>query len=100
MKALLNEEDPASDAVYNFYLDSAENVICEIRNTNYVEAQYEQTQLKMAIEMYNKRGAEGQTSHGENGINRNYENSGISKSLLDEVTPFCKTPISTRRVLP
>jgi len=79
-------------------LDSAKDVICEIRYTDYVESNFERTQIKIAIELYNKRGAEGQTEHGENGIERKYENSGISKSLLNEITPFAKTPFSTVRV--
>ena len=99
LKSLLNEGAPASDTVYTFYLDSAEKVICEIRNSDSVESNYELTQIKMAIEMYNKRGAEGQTSHSENGIARNYEASGISQTLLDEVTPFAKTPFSVKRVI-
>lgn len=40
------------------------------------------------VEVFNKQGAEGQTSHGENGISRTYENAFISNSLFRNVVPF------------
>ena len=39
--------------------------------------------------MLNKRGAEGQTSHSENGISRSYENADIPESMLKSIIPFC-----------
>lgn len=97
MKQLLSEVDPENDSLYEFYLNSASSVICEIRNTDAVESKYEYTQIKIAIELYNKRGVEGQTGHSENGINRTYEASNISSSLLSEITPVVKTPFSSVR---
>ena len=52
-----------------------------------VPVQYEHLQLEIAIYMLNKRGAEGQTSHSENGISRSYENADIPKSMLMSITP-------------
>lgn len=52
-----------------------------------VPVQYEHLQLEIAIYMLNKRGAEGQTSHSENGISRTYENADIPKSMLRSITP-------------
>lgn len=52
-----------------------------------VPVQYEHLQLEIAIYMLNKRGAEGQTSHSENGISRSYENADIPKSMLRSITP-------------
>lgn len=89
-----NEED-----ILQFYLDNARDIICEIRNSDKVEPKYKSTQVKMAVEMYNKRGAEGQISHGENGINRGYESSDISYSLINKIIPVAKTPFSTVRVI-
>lgn len=94
MKLLLSEDVPESDIVYEFYIDSASSVICNIRNTTTVESRYEPTQIKIAIELYSKRGVEGQVGHGENGISRSYESSGISDSLLSEITPKLKSPFS------
>lgn len=52
-----------------------------------VPVQYEHLQLEIATYMLNKRGAEGQTSHSENGISRSYENADIPKSMLRSITP-------------
>lgn len=90
---------PESDVILQFYLDSARDIICEIRNSNLVETKFMNTQLKMAIEMYNKAGAEGQTSHSENGMVRTYEASDISPSLIGKVTPVAKTPFSSIRMV-
>ena len=54
----------------------------------YVEDRYQDLQLRMAIDLYNKIGAEGEITHQENGIRREYESSWISKQLLDEVVPY------------
>lgn len=84
-----------SDAVLQFYLDDAKNIICEIRNTNYVEAEYETIQIKIAIEMFAKRGAQGQLTHSENGIYRSYKSGDISEDLLAQITPRVKTPYTS-----
>lgn len=44
-----------------------------------------------AMDLYNKTGSEGQLSHSENGINRTYESSWISESLLSGIVPMVKT---------
>lgn len=98
LKALLGDV-PENDDVLQFYLDSASDIICDIRNSDSVETKYLTTQIKMAIELYNKRGAEGQVAHSENGISRSYEKADISDSLLSQVTPFAKTPFTSTRVI-
>lgn len=95
----LLENPSSSDTVLEFYLDNAKDIICDIRNTDIVEDKYLTTQIKIAIELYNKRGAEGQISHSENGITRMYEKSDISPSLISNITPFAKTPFSATRVV-
>lgn len=55
-----------------------------------VPIRYQNLQCEIAVYLLNKRGAEGQTSHNENGINRGYENGGIPDSMLKQVTPFCR----------
>lgn len=54
-----------------------------------VPAKYETVQLEIAAYMLNKRGAEGQTQHSENGITRQYENADIPSSMLKAITPHC-----------
>lgn len=97
-KNVLGNPDDDLD-VLQFYLDSANDIICDIRNSDKVETQYLNTQIRIAVELYNKRGAEGQTGHSENGITRQYEKSDISPSLLDTITPIVKTPYSKVRVI-
>lgn len=88
-----------SDEILGFYLDNAQEIICELRNSNEVESQYSTVQIKMAIEMYSKMGAEGQTSHTENGISRMYEKADLSPSLMSQITPVVRTPFSKVRVV-
>ena len=52
-----------------------------------VPARYETKQVEIAVYLYNKRGAEGQTSHNENGINRTYESADVPESLMRGITP-------------
>lgn len=54
-----------------------------------VPRRYEVLQCEIAAYLLNKRGAEGETSHSENGINRVYENADVPDSLLSAVTPHC-----------
>jgi len=58
----------------------------------YVEPRYEDVQYRIALDLYNKQGAEGQFVHNENGINRTFESSWISKQLLNEVVPYIGVP--------
>lgn len=96
---LLLENPPQSDAILQYYLDSAFDIICDIRNSNKVEAQYLTTQIRIAIEMFNKMGAEGETGHSENGISRSYEAADVSPSLINSITPVVKTPFGGKRVV-
>ena len=54
-----------------------------------VEARYKDLQFRIAMDLYNKIGAEGEKSHSENGVSRTFESSWISEQLLSEVTPYC-----------
>lgn len=54
-----------------------------------IPVKYEYLQIEIAAYMLNKRGAEGQTSHSENGISRTYENADIPASMLKAVVPHC-----------
>ena len=55
-----------------------------------VPIRYQNLQCEIAVYRLNKRGAEGETVHNENGINRSYENGGIPDSMLKQVVPFCR----------
>lgn len=75
-------------------LDSAEAAIMARRfpfgyddDTEFPD-RYRDLQIRIAIDMYNRIGAEGQMSHSENGVQRTYESSWISESLLSEIVPI------------
>ena len=52
-----------------------------------VSSAYEHIQLQIAVELFAKMGAEGQTAHNENGVNRSYEAADVSPSLLKRIVP-------------
>ena len=54
-----------------------------------VPNKYDTLQCEIAAYLLNKRGAEGQTQHTENGISRQYENADVPSSMLKVVTPHC-----------
>jgi hypothetical protein len=51
------------------------------------EARYDHLQCEVAVDMFSRRGAEGERSHNENGISRAWETGGVSKSLLARIVP-------------
>ncbi len=51
---------------------------------------YVAIQLKIANYMLNKRGAEGQIQHIENGIHRNYGAADVPDGMLAEIVPYCQ----------
>jgi hypothetical protein len=73
-------------------LDSAKAIILSRRypfgdHPDEIEKRYEDLQVRIAVELYNKRGVEGQTSHSENGVSRSYASASVSEDLLREITP-------------
>lgn len=56
-----------------------------------VPARYQDLQIRIAAELYARMGAEGQTSHGENGITRAWASSDVAQGLLEEITPMAGT---------
>lgn len=57
-----------------------------------VPAKYELLQLKIAAYMLNKRGAEGEVQHIENGVHRNYGDADIPEAMLSGIAPFVGVP--------
>ena len=91
LKALVGESD--TEEVLLAYLNIAGR---KILNRAYpygtdeteVPTRYDFLQCEIAAYLLNKRGAEGQTSHSENGISRSYESADIPESMLGAVTPM------------
>lgn len=95
LRAVIGDSD--TDEVLSAYLTLAGSKILAKAypyddTVTEVPAKYEYLQVEIAAYMLNKRGAEGQTSHSENGISRTYENADIPASMLKAVTPHCGIP--------
>jgi hypothetical protein len=84
------------------YLSFAESAILERvypfnAKEKKVPEKYQNKQLEIALYLYNKRGAEGETAHSENGISRSYENAGIPDSMLKGIIPFAGLPTEAKK---
>ena len=92
LKAMVGTSD--SDEVLSAYLNFAgSKIIAKAypyqNDVTEVPAQYSYLQVEIAAYMLNKRGAEGQTAHTENGVSRSYENGDVPPSMLKSVIPYC-----------
>lgn len=90
LKTMTGETD---EAVLSVYLSIAANKVCR-RAYPYddtvitVPPRYDFNQVEIAAYLVNKRGAEGETAHSENGISRSYEDGDVPPTLLREIVPF------------
>ena len=92
VRAMINGDD--TDDILSTYLKlAARKIIARTypydKEATEVPKQYDFLQCEIAAYMLNKRGAEGQTGHSENGISRQYENADVPASMLRVVTPYC-----------
>ena len=90
LKAMVGESD--TEEVLLAYLNIAGQKIINRAfpygtETPEVPTRYDFLQCEIASYLLNKRGAEGQTGHSENGISRNYESADVPESLIGAVTP-------------
>lgn len=81
-----------SDTELEELLESAKAVILSRRfpfgeQPEEIEPRDKDLQIRIAVEMFNKIGIEGQTSHSENGVSRSYSSASVSEELLREITP-------------
>lgn len=56
-----------------------------------VPLRYERLQIKLAVELFTQRGAEGQASHSENGTTRTWP---TVNRMLAQIVPHCGSVIS------
>ena len=90
LKAMVGESD--TEEVLLAYLNIAGNKIINRAypygsDVTEVPTRYEYLQCEIAAYLLNKRGAEGQISHSENGISRTYGSADVPESMLSAVTP-------------
>ena len=84
--------EKATDVELEDILESAKAVILSRRFPfgewpAEIEDKYKDLQIRIAVEMFNKIGAEGETAHSENGVSRSYASASVSEDLLREITP-------------
>lgn len=94
LKVLVGITDTTDDAALAVFLTLAARKILSSaypydHSVVVVPVQYDTLQCEIAAYLWNKRGAEGQTTHTENGISRQYENADVPSSMLKSVTPYC-----------
>lgn len=82
-----------SDGVVSAYLKIAGNKICRKAfpfdpAAAEVPEQYSLLQVEIAVYLLNKRGAEGETAHSENGISRSYEDGDVPPTMLRQIVPM------------
>ena len=99
LQAMLDEDEELDTDVLAVYLDLAKhkilNRLYQFRNDyDYdsldVPDRYVSIQLNIAAYLWNKRGAEYEIQHIENGIHRNWGASDVPDSLLKDVVPYAK----------
>lgn len=94
LEALISP-DVADANLLSVLLEQAEGIVLNKRypfgppEGAIVPTFYEHIQLQIAVELFSKMGAEGQTAHNENGISRTYEAADVSPSLLRRIVPVC-----------
>lgn len=87
--------DTASDELLLYLLEQSEGIVL---NRRYpfgapegvtLSPLHEQIQLRVAVEIFSKMGAEGQLSMSENSVSRTWEAGDVSPSLLKQIVPVC-----------
>ncbi len=91
LKTRLQISNSNEDALLTEHLLSAIDVVNELRQydaeDSVVEPQYASVAVMMAESSYNKIGAEGQTSHSENGVSRHYGSDAYPSALISRILP-------------
>lgn len=89
-KQIVGEVD---DSVLSTFLSIAkEKILRKAYPFTYNEStelpeKYDNLHIEIAVYLYNKQGAEGETYHSENGIIRTYEKADVPDSMLKTVIP-------------
>ncbi|MBR0425839.1 MAG: DNA-packaging protein [Clostridia bacterium] len=90
---LTNMTGETDSSVLSTYLSLAEGVVIRKAfpfgdGSEEMPAKYDRTQVEIAAYMLNKRGAEGEKVHNENGVIRHYEDGDIPPTLLRRILPM------------
>ena len=93
LKTLLSPDTPTDEELVALLLITKGAILNKRYPFGYptdteVPMKYTYIQLQMCVALWNKKGVEGQTAHGENGISRTYEAGDIPQSLLKQILPM------------
>jgi hypothetical protein len=93
LKVLVDIEGNTQDSALTVYLALAGKKIINKAfpydsTQTEVPSRYDVLQCEIAAYLWNKRGAEGETSHSENGVSRSYEDGDVPPTLLREIVPY------------
>ena len=89
--------DTAEDEVLLSEIQSAETMILNkmypfgYSEDKSIPPRYERLQIKLAVELFTQRGAEGQVSHSENGTTRTWPS---VNRILAQIVPHCGSVIT------
>lgn len=114
LRVLIGETEktkrPEPEEVLSVYLDQAADKILDrlypFRDYGELAAKspegdplpekYHMLQLKIAAYLLNKRGAEGEVQHIENGVHRNYGDADVPEAMLSGIAPYIGIPQARR----
>ena len=86
-----NEGDWSDDVLTSYLAIAGQKIINRAYpyddSVREVPRRYSYLQCDIANYLLNKRGAEGQTGHSENGVSRSYESADVPESMMSEITP-------------
>ena len=86
-----NEGDWSDDVLTSYLAIAGQKIINRAfpydDSVTEVPRRYSYLQCDIANYLLNKRGAEGQTAHSENGVGRSYESADVPESMMSEITP-------------
>lgn len=86
--------DNESDKLLLAYLKTAEEIILNRlypykHDEKCIPTKYDYKQVAIANYLLNKRGAEGEITHKENGIDRTYGSADVPEEMLNDIVPYC-----------
>ena len=82
VKTMCGETDDVVISAYLFMAGKRVIALCCPDDTTEVPERWDALHVDITVYMLNKRGAEGESSHSENGIGRSYESADVPPSLL------------------
>lgn len=94
---LMTEGSDVTEAVVTAYLALAQQMIFEKAFPfggfpAEMPAQYDGIHVEATAYLINKRGAEGETVHLENGVSRHWEDGSLPPSMVRRIIPFAGVP--------